>query len=84
MPVHPRPPHRLVYQVEVLLVGTERLLKEPLLHGCPDVRTYRRDGQEGAGRLSSGTTAMADIQSHLLSQLLLPSTDYVPSFLLSP
>lgn len=32
----------------------------------------------------SGTTAAADRQSRLLSQLPLPSADYVPSLLLSP
>lgn len=73
-----------MYQVEVLLVGTERLLKEPLLHGGPDVGTYGRNSQREQDVCPSGTTAVADIQNHLLFQLLLPSTDYAPSFLLSP
>ena len=43
----PGAPYRLVYQVKVLLVGTERLLKEPLLHGGPDVRACGEMAKRG-------------------------------------
>lgn len=75
----PGVPYRLVYQVEVLLVGTERLLKEPLLHGGPDVRAWGR--RPGGGRcLSSGR----EPQTTLPFRLPAPSSENVPSLLPRP
>lgn len=77
MPAHPCSPYRLVYQVEVLLVGTECLLKKPLLHGGPDVRTYQRKsqawGQDGA-----------DVQTTVLPKAAITKHDHVSNILLSP
>ena len=56
-----------MYQVEVLFVSLECLIKQNLLLGGPDVRTYQRNRRK---KDSSAAAAMAEMQPALFKAVV--------------